>query len=127
VLEEKNVSCNLTQSLLFTNVYVIKSRRMRWAGHAACIGERRGAYRILVGRSEGRNHLEDPGVDGIILKWIFKKWNGGMDWIDMAQDRNRWRALVIIKNKKEKTRILIDVATPADRNVTQTEAEKKLK
>jgi hypothetical protein len=38
----------------------------------------------------------DPGVDGrIILKWIFKKWDGGgMDWIDMAQDRDRWRALV---------------------------------
>jgi hypothetical protein len=42
------------------------------------------------------DHLKDPGVDGrIILKWIFKKWDGGcMDWIDMAQDRNRWRALV---------------------------------
>jgi hypothetical protein len=39
--------------------------------------------------------LEDPGVDGrIILKWILKKWVGGMNWIDMAQDRNRWRALV---------------------------------
>jgi hypothetical protein len=40
--------------------------------------------------------LEDPGVDGrIILKCIFKKWNGeDMDWIDMAQDRDRWRALV---------------------------------
>jgi hypothetical protein len=40
--------------------------------------------------------LEDPDVDGrIILKWIFKKWDGGgMDWIDMAQDRDRWRALV---------------------------------
>jgi hypothetical protein len=39
--------------------------------------------------------LEDPGVDGrIILKWIFKKWDGGMEWIDMAQDRDRWRAVV---------------------------------
>jgi hypothetical protein len=39
--------------------------------------------------------LEDPGVDGrIILKWILKKWDGGMEWIDMAQDRDRWRALV---------------------------------
>jgi hypothetical protein len=40
--------------------------------------------------------LEDPGVDGmILLKWIFKKWEGkGLDWIDMAQDRFRWRAVV---------------------------------
>jgi hypothetical protein len=39
--------------------------------------------------------LENPGVDGrIILKWIFMKWDGGMDWIDMAQDRDRWRAVV---------------------------------
>jgi hypothetical protein len=40
--------------------------------------------------------LEDPGVDGrIIVKWIFKKWDGGgLDWIDMAQDRDRWRAVV---------------------------------
>jgi hypothetical protein len=59
------------------------------------MGDGRGAYRVLVGRPEGRNHLEDRGVDGrIILKWI-KKWDGGgMDWIDMAQDRDRWRVLV---------------------------------
>jgi hypothetical protein len=39
--------------------------------------------------------LGDPGVEGkIILKWIFKKWEGGMDWIHMAQDRDRWRTLV---------------------------------
>jgi hypothetical protein len=52
--------------------------RMRWEGHVARLGEGRCAYRIMVGRPEGRNHLEDPGVDGrIILKWIFKKWDEG--------------------------------------------------
>jgi hypothetical protein len=41
------------------------------------------------------DHFGDPGLDGrIILKWIFKKWNGFMDWIGLAQDRDRWRAVV---------------------------------
>jgi hypothetical protein len=41
------------------------------------------------------DHLGDPGVDGrVILKWIFKSWVGGMDWIELALDRDRWRALV---------------------------------
>jgi hypothetical protein len=75
---------------------VIKSRRMRWAGHVARMGEGRGAYRILVGIPEGRRPLGRSGVDGrITLKRIFKKWDGrGMNWIDMAQDRDRWRAVV---------------------------------
>jgi hypothetical protein len=59
------------------------------------MGERRGAYRALVRKPEGRNHLEDPGVDGrIILKWIFERLGGGADCIDLAQDRDRWQALV---------------------------------
>jgi hypothetical protein len=40
------------------------------------------------------DHLGDPGVDGRILEWVFKTWNGGMDWIELAQERDRWRALV---------------------------------
>jgi hypothetical protein len=40
-------------------------------------------------------HLDDPNVDGrTILKWILQKWNGGIDWIDLAQDRDTWRAVV---------------------------------
>jgi hypothetical protein len=59
------------------------------------MGERTGAHRILVGRPERRNHLGDQGVDGrIILKWTFMKWDGGMDWTELAQDRDRWRAPV---------------------------------
>jgi hypothetical protein len=47
---------------------------MRWAGHVTCIGHMRGAYMISVGRNNGKNHLENPGIDGrIIQKWIFKR------------------------------------------------------
>jgi len=60
-------------------VRVIKSRRMRWAGHVARMRKRRGVYRVLVGKPEGRNHWGDPGVDGrIILEWIFGKWDVGV-------------------------------------------------
>ena len=52
--------------------------------------DRRYSYRALVGRSEGWNHLEDLGVDGsMILKWVFKNWGGGVDWIGLAQKRGR--------------------------------------
>jgi len=55
---------------------VIKSKRIRWAGNVACIGEGRGLYKVLVGKPE--DHLKDRGVDGrIILRWIFRKWDVG--------------------------------------------------
>ena len=58
-------------------IHVIKSRRMRGAVIIACIGEGRNAYRVLVGKPEGKNHLEDPGIDGaIILRLIYRKWMG---------------------------------------------------
>ena len=66
-------------------VRVIKSRRMRSAGHVARMGERRGVYRVLVGKCDG--------VDNI--KMVLQKVGcGGMDWIELAQDRDKWRGLV---------------------------------
>jgi hypothetical protein len=58
------------------------------------MGVRRSAYRFLVGKPEERDHPEDSGVDGrIILRSIYKTWDGGMDWTDVAQDRNNWGVL----------------------------------
>jgi len=66
---------------------------MRWAGHV--LGARRSAYRVLVGKSGGKRSLGEPRHRwGIILKWILRKWGGGMDWIDLAQDTDRWWALI---------------------------------
>ena len=57
--------------------------------------ERSGACRILVGKPEGKRSLRNPSVDGrIILKCICGKWDGGMGSIVLAQNRDRWRALV---------------------------------
>ena len=47
---------------------------MKWAGHVARMGEMRGVYKVLVGKREGKNHLEDPGVDGIFQKWDVGLW-----------------------------------------------------
>jgi len=68
---------------------------MRWAGHEACTGRRDVYTRFWWGNLRKRDHLENLGVDGrIILRWIFRKWEvGGMDWIDLVEDRDRWWAL----------------------------------
>jgi hypothetical protein len=75
---------------------MIKSRRMKWAGHVARMGAKRNAYRILVGKSEGRSPLGRPrrrwmGSIKIDIREI--GWDD-MDWIDLVQDRDQWRALV---------------------------------
>jgi hypothetical protein len=56
---------------------MIKLKRLRWAGHVARMWDRRGAYRVLVGKHERRGHLKDRGIDGRIIKGIFKMWVGG--------------------------------------------------
>ena len=76
-------------------IRVIKSRRNGWAGCVARMGDRRGTQIILVGISEERDHFEDPGVDRMILNWIFKKKDGvSVDRLNLAQDRDKRRALV---------------------------------
>jgi len=68
-------------------VRVIKSIRMRWAGHVARMVEESGVYRVLVGKPEGKNHLGDLGVDGwIILGWISRRWDVGM-WTGLGLPR----------------------------------------
>jgi hypothetical protein len=81
-------------------ILVIHSRRMRWAGHVARTGVRRGAYSVFVERPEerrllgkGRRRLEDN------TKVELKEVRRGVDWIELAQDRDRWRAFVNVEMK----------------------------
>jgi hypothetical protein len=67
-------------------VRVVKSRRMRWAGHVVRMGEDRGVHRVLVREPEGKRPLGRPRLDGrIILRWIFRKLEGlvgtGWSWL----------------------------------------------
>ena len=77
-------------------VQVIKSRRMRWVEHVARTGERGGEDRALVGKPEGKKPLvraRSRWEDNV--RWIIQEVGcGGIDWIDLAQDRERWWALV---------------------------------
>jgi hypothetical protein len=77
-------------------IRIIKSRRIRWAGHVARMGKKRNTYRLLVGKPEGKRPLGRPRhtwVDNIRMDLGEVGW-GDVDWIGLAQDRNRWRALV---------------------------------
>ena len=76
-------------------VRVIKSRRMRSAGHVAHMGEGRGMYLVLVGKPEERDHWADPSRWEDNIKMDLQEVGcGSMDWIEMAQDRDRLQALV---------------------------------
>ena len=74
----------------------LKSRRMRWAGHVAHMREERGAYRVLVGKPEGKRPMGRPRrrwMDNIRMN-LQEVRSGYMDWIGLAQYRDRWRTLV---------------------------------
>jgi hypothetical protein len=77
-------------------VRVIKSRRMRWAGHVARMEEGSGIYRVLVGRSEGKRPLGRPRrrCEDNIKMDLREIGAYGSNWIQLAQDRVRWRAFV---------------------------------
>jgi hypothetical protein len=65
---------------------------MRWAGHVARTGEKKNAYRILVGKPEGKRPLGRPRRSWVNnIKMDLRE---GVDWMDRAQDRDQWRALV---------------------------------
>jgi hypothetical protein len=75
-------------------IRVIKSRRMRWAGHVACVGERRSLYRVLVGEHEGSRPLgrPRPKQEDNIKMDLQKVGCGCTDWIELAQDWDKWRS-----------------------------------
>jgi hypothetical protein len=77
-------------------IIIMKSRRMRWAGHVARMGKKGNAYGLLVGKPEGKRLLGRPRrrwVNNIRMDLGEVGWRD-VDWIGLAQDRNRWSALV---------------------------------
>jgi hypothetical protein len=77
---------------LSSKIRFIKPRRIRWAGHVAGMGKRN-VYRLLVGKPEGKTPLGRPKVGGFMDRWIEIGFSV-VDWIGLAPDRYKWRALV---------------------------------
>jgi hypothetical protein len=77
-------------------IRIIKSRKMKWACHVARMGEKRNAYRLLLGKPEGKRPLGRPRRRWVvnIRMYLGEVGWGDVDWIGLAKDRNRWRALV---------------------------------
>ena len=81
--------------IIFPKYYRVIKSRLRWAGNVACLTDRTGAYKVLVGKPEGRRSLERSRrrwKDNIKIN--LREWDGVMDWIYLAQDRDRWRTVV---------------------------------
>ena len=90
-----NVALNDLYSLPIV-LRVVKSRRMRWAGHVARMGEDRGVHRVLVGKPEGKSPLGRPRrrLEDNIKMDLQEVGGGRGDWMELAQDKDRWWALV---------------------------------
>ena len=85
----------ISSTLYMLVIRVIRSRRMRWARRVTRMGRGKVCTWCCWGNLIQRDHLEDLGVNGrIILRWILGSGLWEMDWIVLAQDRDRWRALV---------------------------------
>ena len=105
---ERNDFCSFKSVIINSAVYagigslpltlccsVIKSKRMRWAGNVARVGDRRGVYRVLVEKPEGKRSLGRPFRRENNIKMELQDVGcGGVDWIELAQDVDRWRAIV---------------------------------
>ena len=88
---------SMSKQLVVINVVTTSpnTRRMRWVGHAARMGEERGAYRVLVGKPEGKRPLGRPRRRWVDIRMDPQEVGCGyVDWIGLAQDRDRWRTLV---------------------------------